>query len=358
MIDVIAKLKGSKVSDEWTVESFFSEREFLINEKTADSFYSELTRLLDVMPAYRHDNMGDAISELESNEDDCEDAGSCFFRGQKSAGWGLTSSLYRLLDAEGRFEAGKRKVDGNEKRIEDAERRILWLAKKNGIVRGLSGLEILSILQHHGIPTRLIDVSTDWRVALYFACEDLDLEDGRLFVVITRASRWRTLSRAGDKLVWWDKGGMREESWRQSVWPILLPFSDARMISQQGYFLIGGLMTDVGKNHYNRKEGGKYPVLDMDQSRSVSSLAIEFPRLSERYKVNDDRLQKFVNRFPKHKNWTASAVTIRIPAKFKSDLRRLLERDGISSDSLYPPIMEVQRLLRHAGVSEVCVSGV
>ena len=151
---------------------------------------------------------------------------------------------------------------------------------------------------------------------------------------------------------------MREESWRQSVWPILLPFSDARMISQHGYFLVGGLMTDVGKNHYNRKEGGKLLVLSMDESRSVSSLAIEFPRLSKRYKDNGSRLRKFVDRFPSHQNWTASAVTIRIPAEFKSDLRRLLERDGISRDALYPPIMEVQRLLRHAAVSEGCVSDV
>jgi hypothetical protein len=38
--------------------------------------------------------------------------------------------------------------------------------------KGNHVLENLALLQHHGAPTRLLDVSTDFLPALYFACED------------------------------------------------------------------------------------------------------------------------------------------------------------------------------------------
>ena len=54
----------------------------------------------------------------------------------------------------------------------------------------------------------------------------------------------------------------------------------------------------------------------------------------------------------KVEKWKASALTIKIPAEFKSDIRNLLKRDGVYFDSIYPPVVEVRRLLSYAGVGE------
>jgi len=49
--------------------------------------------------------------------------------------------------------------------------------------------EILSKMQHYGVPTRLLDVTTNALVALYFACERTNDKDGAVFVIKTNKSK-------------------------------------------------------------------------------------------------------------------------------------------------------------------------
>ena len=343
------------MATEWAVGDFLSERELSCKEETAEAFYAKLNGLLEGLPVYNHTNVGGPPENRTVSE-------SCFFRGQASADWGLHSSLYRLLEGQGVFEegGGKGKVEKNETKIAEAEKRILSLARENGVGRGLSQLEALTVLQHHGVPTRLIDVSTDWKVALYFACETLDSVDGRLFIVATSVDRWLSNfprpEHPEEELVWWDQGALND--WRHSVWPILLPFSDVRMISQRGFFLVGGLASNYGDhNIYRSKKFGERQVrLNNDDMRRVSSMTVEFP--SARGEVGcKDRLEKFIRErekvgSKKVEKWKASALTIKVPAEFKFEIRSLLKEDGVHFDSVYPPVMEVRRLLRYVSVGK------
>jgi hypothetical protein len=48
--------------------------------------------------------------------------------------------------------------------------------------------EVLSKMQHYGVPTRLLDVTTNALVALYFACEANEVTDGVVYVIKTKTN--------------------------------------------------------------------------------------------------------------------------------------------------------------------------
>lgn len=318
------------MATKWTVSGFLGERELLSDQRDARSFYEHLKREFKSLPRYQHSRMGVGKPGGSSSKDEKV----CFFRGQACSEWGLTSSLYRLLDATDNLG-----VD-SESEMADAERGVISAARSPhiGIGRGVSPLELLAVLQHHGVPTRLIDMSTDWRVALYFACNELDSEDGRLFFIfVDQDSRTPALldSEKNVELNWWQgaENAFNESVWRSSVFPVLFPFFDVRMISQRGYFIVGGL-----------PENGAHLGVSCDgvgprDVRNVSSLSIQFPKLE--YRDQWGKVFKGVARSPR-----ASAMTLRIPAEFKPGIRRMLWKDGVFRDSLYPPLMESVRLLK------------
>ena len=69
------------------------------------------------------------------------------------------------------------------------ERNCIEMAKfllPNELTHNLSPVETLAFLQHHGIPTRLLDVTENSLVALYFACKDPYNEDkdGEVFIFL------------------------------------------------------------------------------------------------------------------------------------------------------------------------------
>lgn len=84
------------------------------------------------------------------------------YRGQSHADFGLTSSLYRLCRKA--LPAGVK-----EKRLADVEAKVLAAMQGEGLGRRMSDGQLLSVLQHHGVPTRLIDFSRGPLEALYFA---------------------------------------------------------------------------------------------------------------------------------------------------------------------------------------------
>ena len=50
--------------------------------------------------------------------------------------------------------------------------------------RDLSPIELLALLQHFGVPTRLLDVTENALAALYFACCSNNAEDGEVFAMV------------------------------------------------------------------------------------------------------------------------------------------------------------------------------
>lgn len=122
------------------------------------------------------------------------------FRGQSNAAWDLQSTLERII--------GKKWSAQQARKFEDYS--LNTFQSKYHIYSGTehlpkSKLSWLSVMQHYGVPTRLIDFTTSPYVALYFALESYDplsLNDLAIFAIDYSAIMEKSIEciRSRDKL--------------------------------------------------------------------------------------------------------------------------------------------------------------
>ncbi|MDK8760147.1 FRG domain-containing protein [Corynebacterium pseudodiphtheriticum] len=364
-------------------DKFFSERELAVlnddrdpvDDIEAKNWFDAMEQTIATLPLYEHNNMGSRIEHHADNATNhtvsttaSSEEGVWFFRGQKDASFAFNSTLYRkLLDSLQSSDPNilpKKQEDA----MLEAELDLLKKAKRIGIGRGLSALETLTLLQHHGSPTRLVDITSDWKVALFFACENNDSRDARIFFIKTSPKRWASFPRADNDdqdstmPIWqnyaesFPKGsGMHPDyNWLSGTWPILLPFSDPRMISQRGFFLVGGLPSLKGKGYlytsqcsqcenklctcFKKQYGKKEFYLDTQELRQVTSLPIRF---------GADLKRIASLKRAKLKKWKAIGYSVRIKHQLKPKLRSILRDQGVHADSIYPPLHETVRLFEN-----------
>lgn len=86
----------------------------------------------------------------------------------------ISSSLYRQRRTT--FESGQ--FD-----IEEVQKKILAEARNYTHEREKEDFEILTELQHYGSQTNLIDFTTDYHIALFFACDGSHDKDGRIILL-------------------------------------------------------------------------------------------------------------------------------------------------------------------------------
>lgn len=162
------------------------------------------------------------------------------WRGHSDTNHTLTSSLQRVPPATNDEDEIRRREDVT---IRDARAWGLGVTR-HGL---LDDLQLLADLQHHGVPTRLVDVTSNPMTALWFACAYNTDRDGLLLAINT--SGWREIVPGEAPTTWADMGGpgARAGTTRRaalgdgSPYVLRVPEPNARMSAQEGYFISGVL---------------------------------------------------------------------------------------------------------------------
>jgi hypothetical protein len=204
--------------------------------------------------------------------------------------------------------------------------------REQGLGHQMNDGQLSMVLQHHGIPTRLVDVSKGWLPALWFATDGIPT-DGRLIIIGLRrdANGGHPSIRLGDEAALpWENAAIGRRystrSWSESVLSVDDVSLDPRMQAQRGCFLVGGLT--------KRYEGENWPVkqamLPARDWPDITSLRIFFPQAGAKK--------------PTGARWPAVAWTLRIPRALKSELRELLAKRDYTSEHMYPDFDGSRRL--------------
>jgi hypothetical protein len=240
------------------------------------------------------------------------------WRGQRDASWPLSSSLFR------RLEERDGSVTENSLRIE--ETRILAEARNWGLGRdlGLSAtdMHMLAVLQHHGLPTRLFDVTANPMTALYFAIEPAPIPsdggdavetDGVIFAIDVTESKWHetfqhTSTVTHDQLARpltapWDAA--IDASRSSGFFRVFSALPDERMKAQEGFFLGSAVP----------------PSSEIDGVRGINLTAGRRP-------IGAARLQKLLDLENRGRGRPARVpfIAVVVPAKLKNKLRTPLKR--------------------------------
>jgi hypothetical protein len=191
------------------------------------------------------------------------------WRGVTAADWALHSSLFRFCS----------KRDGRvptEKVLRRAEANILDEAREWGLDWHSSGgrltpLELLAALQHFRVPTRLVDFTSNPMIGLWFAVQNRDGQDGRLFAIDISN---RVVSRE-DAIMpnpwWFDIDDGVATVWATESWAWRPPPLEARIVRQDSWFLMGGVPSTVPRRNKRVSSGG-WTSLTADEVRECMSL--------------------------------------------------------------------------------------
>ena len=192
-------------------------------------------------------SLADYINGIDEITDSGEDY---LYRGQENAAWRITSSAYRrLLSGQTDAETGSLETQPD---TETGLLPYLFVSYLKQIIdeiqlrypstyKDMSPLECMAHLQHNKVATGLIDFTFSPLVALWFACDNQENTDGKVFVAENNKEKIEEIT---------TKDKLQQEldeffDADQAQWHLWAPTLDSlaidtkRMTMQQSVFLFG-----------------------------------------------------------------------------------------------------------------------
>jgi len=203
------------------------------------------------------------------------------WRGQNDASWDFSASLFREIRDEGRV--------ATEELLRKRELEILDEARRWGLGRDLgpsaTDMHLLAVLQHHRVPTRLIDVTANPMTALWFATEahrpdrdgNVSRTPGVLFAVDVTKTDWyetfqhsegQTYEHLTNPLAATYKHALEKSGSKREMFRAFPALPDERMKAQEGFFLGSA----VPKKHKAPGVMGLNPIGDIPGKEKLQNL--------------------------------------------------------------------------------------
>ena len=266
--------------------------------------FHDYLEIIDILEAERQVDRGNITNEF-------------YYRGVSDYRWGLEPSIM--------FN----NLEWCEKKMIN-EFKQLWPGEFNG----LDMFNTIAKMQHFGLPTRLLDFSTNPLVALYFACSNNNNVDGKVFIALPR----------------------KKEHLKEYVDVMFNPLEKKRTLNGDLSFLYTYLQIMYGMNnlyfkrpdHLAEREKRQASIFMLfgnnifndETNRVLSNIEGanlylsdgDDGKLPERLTI-DDSLKK-MNR----KDFERNFLEIIIPAKTKKKILNKLSEIGIKKSFLFPEI--------------------
>lgn len=293
-----------------------------------------------------------------------------FFRGQADAKWGLQTSLERKYSAYCKewLKSGSKEhnIPDNEKKFfvnafsqtlkyKEEYAAIQTFRRLTSLPEKLTSIEILARMQHYGAATRLLDVTTSFLIALFFAFEEygeqdrtvwifngsffyknsglidkmvcFDLEDEKneafLRLMSNRENRYHQILDHANNYIYPSQG---YTSKKRSIMPLEITGNNPRLVAQNGAFLFP---TQLNKSF----EDNLCTVLDMAKEDFSAAC-----KKALRIKIKN---------FDKLDLMNAAVIKLIIPVKIRHLAERLFNAANISYQSIYPDEIGIAKSIKY-----------
>ncbi|HEY0725334.1 MAG TPA: FRG domain-containing protein [Pyrinomonadaceae bacterium] len=251
--------------------------------------------------------------------------------GSKFVWRGVANARHPLYSSIVRAHKERNGLVPTEKQLRQFEREVLdeareWNLDWHREGGRLTGLEILAAMQHHGIPTRLLDFSFNPLFALAFATEKHDDKDGRIFAIdISDRLVDRSLAALPDPW-WWNLSDHAATDWTARSWAWRPPPFEPRIVRQAGCFLVGGVPTTTPLR--NAKLNGEWRPIHADEVRA--SMSVPFQLINYEHAVAAFEGKKYTGKLPKVRAFT---LRVQDKASIREELQSAFD---LSHRTLFP----------------------